>query len=100
MAALVVAAEKEEGIGVPNLETPQVEHALQHTGNVSSQHSLFRRYPSWKRWGRKAKEEGTHLYGEVATVDVVTQEEVARIGGVASDLKELHQVELQGGGSA
>lgn len=28
MATLVVAAQEEEGVGVPDLETPEVEHAL------------------------------------------------------------------------
>jgi hypothetical protein len=31
----------------------------------------------------------THLDGEVAAIDIVTEEEVARLGRVAADIKEL-----------
>ena len=37
-------------------------------------------------------EMGLHLDRIVAAVDVVAQEEVARVGRVAADLKQLHQV--------
>lgn len=41
--------------------------------------------------------EAAHLDREVAAVDVVAEEEVARICRVAADLEQLHQVELRGG---
>ena len=33
-----------------------------------------------------------YLYTKVAAVDIVSQEEVSRLGRVATDLKQLHQV--------
>ena len=39
---------------------------------------------------------GAHFDGEVASVDVVSEEQVPRICGVASHFEELHQVELIG----
>lgn len=59
VAALVVAAQQPEGLGIVDLERPQVQDALD---------------------------------AEVAAVDVVAEEEVAGLGGVAADLKQLHQV--------
>mgnify|MGYP001595102805 CR=1 FL=1 len=40
-----------------------------------------------------------HLDREVATVDVVAEEEVPRVGWVPSNLEQLHQVELCARGS-
>ena len=37
-----------------------------------------------------------HLNTEVPSVNVVSQEEIPRSGGVAPDLKEFHQVVLAG----
>ena len=37
----------------------------------------------------------THLDAEVASVDVVSKEEVVGVGGFASDFEELHEIKLQ-----
>lgn len=37
----------------------------------------------------------TYLDGEVTSVDVISQEEVPGVGRVASNFKQLHQVELR-----
>lgn len=40
-------------------------------------------------------EKQTHLDGEVTSVDIVSEEEVPRIGRVAADFEELHQIKLR-----
>jgi hypothetical protein len=37
----------------------------------------------------------THLDAEVASIDVVSEEEVAGLGGFASDFEELHEIKLR-----
>ena len=43
---------------------------------------------------------GTHLDAEIASVDVVSEEEVACVGGFAADLEEFHEIILRHGTSA
>ena len=45
----------------------------------------------------KAKEGRTHLDAEVASVDIVSEEEVSSIGGFATDLEEFHEIILRYG---
>ena len=78
MAALVVAAQEEEGVGVPDLERPEVEHALPSRLAVS-------------RW---APGEDAYFNREVSTIDVVTEEEVPSISGASPDFEKFHQVVL------
>lgn len=59
VTAFVVSSEQPQGLGVVDLQRPEVQDALD---------------------------------AEVATVDVVAQEEVSRLGRVAPDLEELHEI--------
>jgi hypothetical protein len=59
VATLVVSSQQPEGLGVMDLERPEVKDTL---------------------------------YTEVTTINVITKEEVACLGWVATDLEELHQV--------
>jgi hypothetical protein len=59
VAALVVTTEQPQGVGIVNLERPQIQNALD---------------------------------AEVSSVDVITQEKVASLGWVATDLEQLHQI--------
>lgn len=59
VATLVIAAEKPQGVGVVDLEGPEVKDTL---------------------------------YAEVAAVHVIAEEEIPSLGGVAANLKQLHQV--------
>ena len=36
----------------------------------------------------------SYFDGKVASINVISEEEVASIGGMTSDFEELHQVEL------
>ena len=36
----------------------------------------------------------THLDAEVPAIDIVAEEEIPRVRGVAADLEELHEIEL------
>ena len=57
VATLVVTAQQPERIGIPDLQCPEVQNALQQSEpRIQSEH------------------ENTHLNAEIATVDVVTQE--------------------------
>lgn len=59
VATLVISSQQPEGLGVVNLQTPQVEDTL---------------------------------YTEVATVDVVTKEQVSGLGRVAANFEQLHEI--------
>jgi hypothetical protein len=83
MPALVVTAKEEERVGVPNLERPEVEDTLFETRIVSTEN------------GGRGRGKRTNLDGEVPSVDVVAKEEVAGVGRVSSDFKELHEIKLQ-----
>ena len=85
MPALVVAAQKVERVWVVDLERPQVEHALRGPKQARSCQSAQR---------RQVARRAAYLDTVVAAVDIVAEEEVARVGRVAADLKQLHQVEL------
>ena len=74
VAALVVAPQEEECGGVAKLQCPQVEDALQHSRMSAAQ------------------PRHTHLYTEVASVNIVAQEEVLGAGGRTANLEEFHQV--------
>jgi hypothetical protein len=37
----------------------------------------------------------THLDAEIASVYIVSEEEVAGLGGLASDFEELHEIKLR-----
>ena len=74
----MVAAKQEECGGIPNLERPQIEHTLQ-LDQIDGKNS----------WTTEV-----YLNAEVASVDVISQEEISCCGRVAADLKEFHQVVL------
>ena len=38
--------------------------------------------------------ESAYFDGKVASIDVVSEEEVASVGGMTSDFEELHEVKL------
>lgn len=85
MPTFVIAPEEEEGIWVPDLEGPDIQNALQEQSQtISTQgHAAFICY-----------RRRSHLDGKVPSVNVVSQEKVPRICWVATDFKELHEVEL------
>lgn len=85
MPAFMVSPQKEQGVGVPDFETPQVKDALPSETGVSS-----------KRGGKDKGDETTHFDRKVTTVNVITQEEIPRIGRVSPDFKQFHQVKLKG----
>jgi len=37
----------------------------------------------------------THLDAEVTSVDIVSEEEIAGLGGLASDFEEFHEIKLR-----
>jgi hypothetical protein len=37
----------------------------------------------------------TYLYAKVTSVDVITQEEIASVGGTATDFEKFHEVILE-----
>jgi hypothetical protein len=78
VSALVISTKQEEFVWVPNLERPQIEHTLQH--NQIEVNELYAT--------------GLYLNTEVASVNIVSQEEIPRGSGVAADLEEFHQVVL------
>ncbi|TKW51225.1 hypothetical protein CTA1_2028 [Colletotrichum tanaceti] len=59
VATLVVTAEQPQGLGVVDLQAPEIQDALD---------------------------------AEVASVDIVAEEKVSRLGGVAPNFEELHQI--------
>jgi hypothetical protein len=59
VATFMVSSQQPEGLGVMDLETPEVEDTL---------------------------------YAEVASIDIVTEEEVSGLSGVTSNFKQLHQI--------
>jgi hypothetical protein len=76
--ALVVATKQEECVGVPNLERPQIEYTLQLDQTHANEPIIFR----------------AHLDTKVASVNVISQEEIPCGGRVTTDLEEFHQVVL------
>lgn len=61
MSAFVVSPQEEKSVRVPDLERPQVQHALD---------------------------------GEVTSIDIISQEQIASIGRVAAYFEKFHQVEV------
>ena len=53
--------------------------------------------PVNEREGTKELESSTHFDAEVASVDVVSEEEVASNGGRTTDLEQLHEIILRYG---
>lgn len=86
MPTFVITPEEEEGIWVPDLESPNVQNALQK----QSENDQYPAACSVHMLSPK----GPHLDGKVPSVNVVSQEKVPRICRVATDFKELHEVEL------
>jgi len=80
MSALVVATEEEKGVWIPNLEGPKVEQTLEAVSSGMS---------------RRRREEGTHFDTEVASIDVVSEEEVGRVDRVVTNLKYSYEVILR-----
>jgi len=80
MSTLVIASKQEKGVGIPHFQRPEVEHTLK------SHISLLLSLPSFLR---------TDLDGEVASVYIVPQEQIACLSRVPSDLEKLHQVVLR-----
>ncbi len=76
VATLVVSSKQPQRLRVPNLQRPQVENTLN-----SSALAVIR-------------QAGTYLNTEVSSIDVVTEEEVTSICGIAANLEQLHQVEI------
>ena len=74
----MVASQEEEGLGVPDFQRPEVEHALPSRLAVS-------------RW---AAGEDAYFNREVSTIDVVTEEEVPSISGASPDFEKFHEVVL------
>jgi hypothetical protein len=83
VTALVITAKKEESVGVVDLETPEVEDTLREEQGLAIP------------FGAGLRSETAHFDGEVSAVDVISEEEVASVGGVPSNLEQLHQVELR-----
>jgi len=79
MSALVVATEEEKGVWIPNLEGPKVEQTLEAVSSGMS----------------RRREEGTHFDTEVASIDVVSEEEVGRVDRVVTNLKYSYEVILR-----
>lgn len=76
----MVTTEKEEGIGIPDLQTPKVEYTL------------------WDRCSLITEMERalwiTHLNTEVSSIDIITQKQISRGGGATADFKEFHKIVL------
>ena len=79
MATFVIPAKEEEGIGIPDLQTPKVEHTLQ-----DHQYPLQERDGHWR----------THLDTEVSPIDIITQKEISRGRRAATDLEQFHKIIL------
>ena len=78
MPTLVVPPQEEQGVWIPHLQGPQVQHTLIKTISEAL----------------KGSTGATNLDTEVPSVDVVTQEEVSRVRWTATKLKQLHKVVL------
>lgn len=78
MSTFMVAPQKPQGIRVPNLESPQVKDALAGDQSVTT-----------TTMGEDAI---AHLDTEVASVHVVTEEQVSCLCRVSADLKQLHEI--------
>jgi hypothetical protein len=76
MATFVIASEQPKGVWVPDLERPQIQHALR----VSAKYQRPVRRP--------------YLNAEVSSVHVVSKKQVSCLRWVSSDLEQLHQVEV------
>lgn len=76
MSALVVASQKPECVGVPDLQSPEVENALKKR----------------QIQARKLKRRRAYLNAEITSVDIITQEQVSRFGRIATDFKQFHQI--------
>jgi hypothetical protein len=78
MAALVVSAEEEERVRIPDLQRPEVEHALRKAWSAGGMIDQIRVY----------------LEAEISSIYVVAEEKVSGRCGVAADFEEFHQVKL------
>ena len=75
MSAFVVASQKPECVGVPDLQSPEVQNALKKR----------------QIQARKLKRR-TYLNAEKTSVNIITQEQVSRLGWIATDFKQFHQI--------
>jgi hypothetical protein len=85
MSALVVPAQKEQAVRIPDFERPQVKHALSASG---------------VRLECQSRNEGsqTHLDAEVPPVDIISQEQISCIRRTSAHFEQLHQVILSTSG--
>lgn len=75
MTTLVVSSEQPKRIRVPDLQRPEVQNALRPSTIC---HMVPRQM--------------SHLYTKVAAINVVAQEKIACLCGVATDFEQLHEV--------
>ena len=76
MSALVVASQEPECVGIPDLQSPEVQNALKKRQNHI----------------RKLKRKTAYLNAKIASVDIVTQEQVSCFRRIATDFEQFHQI--------
>lgn len=79
MPAFMVSSQQPQGVRIPNLQRPKVEHTLAHHQLPPIQ-SVVRR--------------NTHLDAKVAAIHIVAEEEVSSFSRITANLEKLHQVEI------
>lgn len=76
MPTLMITAKQPQCVWIPDLERPEVQNALKK-GQFFFTKEVVR---------------NPDLYAEISTVDVVTQEQIARLGWVAPNFEQLHEI--------
>lgn len=79
MPAFMVSSQQPQGVRIPYLQGPEVEHTL-GASSATAREMVVRR--------------NTHLDAKVAAIHVVAEEEVSGVSRITANLEKLHQVEI------